>query len=431
MKPTTPAPKTTPKMAGDLPGLTTLVQQNHTLLLLNQAGQALTATLEIPELLEKLLQITVEIMSADGSTVWLWDEAEPHTLVCQAAYNASQTLPLLHQKLAPGQGIAGWVAQNGQSAIVPQAAADERFAPEIDLKTRFATQSLLVVPLRLRDTILGVLEVVNKHDGLFTTDDLTAAEILAASAAVALDNAQLVTTLRQQTADLQTRNAELDAFAHTVAHDLQNPLTLVGGFTEILLQDENVLSQEEREHVLQNVAKNVRRISNIVHELLLLSSIRNMEVIQRPLHMPTIVTSAVERLHHMVETSHARLIVPQEWPEALGYGPWVEEVWENYISNAIKYGGRPPLVELGATIEPDNMIRFWVRDNGRGLSTASQQELFVPFTKLSQIRAKGFGLGLSIVRRIVEKLGGTVAVESELGWGSTFSFTLPPAQNIE
>jgi signal transduction histidine kinase len=112
---------------------------------------------------------------------------------------------------------------------------------------------------------------------------------------------------------------------------------------------------------------------------------------------------------------------------ALGYAGWVEEVWVNYISNAIKYGNKPPRVELGATPQPDGMIRFWVRDNGPGLSPEQQAKLFTPFTQLSPIRATGYGLGLSIVARIMDKLGGQVGVESEgiAGRGSLFYLLRP------
>jgi signal transduction histidine kinase len=129
----------------------------------------------------------------------------------------------------------------------------------------------------------------------------------------------------------------------------------------------------------------------------------------------------------MVEQSHAEIVGPEAsaWPVALGYAPWVEEVWINYLSNALKYGGRPPRIELGAKAQPDEMTRFWVRDNGPGIPPEAQARLFTPFTRLDQVRAKGHGLGLSIVRRIVEKLGGQVSVESQVGQGSVFSFTLP------
>jgi signal transduction histidine kinase len=102
-------------------------------------------------------------------------------------------------------------------------------------------------------------------------------------------------------------------------------------------------------------------------------------------------------------------------------------VWVNYVSNALKYGGRPPRVELGATPQ-DGVVRFWVRDNGAGLTAEDQERLFTEFTRLHQVRAEGYGLGLSIVRRIIEKLGGDVGVESEVGKGSTFYFTLPNSE---
>jgi signal transduction histidine kinase len=102
----------------------------------------------------------------------------------------------------------------------------------------------------------------------------------------------------------------------------------------------------------------------------------------------------------------------------------VEEVWVNYISNAIKYGGQYPHIELGATVQTDGMVQFWVSDRGHGISEEDQDRLFVPFTQLSEVRVRGHGLGLSIVRRIVEKLGGEVGVESTIGEGSTFYFSL-------
>jgi signal transduction histidine kinase len=111
----------------------------------------------------------------------------------------------------------------------------------------------------------------------------------------------------------------------------------------------------------------------------------------------------------------------------LGHGPWIEEVWVNYLSNAVLFGGEPPHVELGWTEEADGFVRFWVRDNGSGLTSTEQARLFTSFERLDRVRAKGHGLGLSIVRRIVERLGGAVGVKSQVGAGSTFSFTLPSA----
>jgi len=141
--------------------------------------------------------------------------------------------------------------------------------------------------------------------------------------------------------------------------------------------------------------------------------------------MAAIVDAAQKRLAPLIAELQAEIVLPGAWPVALGHGPWVEEVWVNYLSNALKYGGRPPHIELGAAAQPDGTARFWVADDGAGLAPEDQARLFVPFTRLGQVRAEGYGLGLSIVRRIVDRLGGQVGVESAPGRGSVFFFTLP------
>jgi len=241
---------------------------------------------------------------------------------------------------------------------------------------------------------------------------------------------QIEEELRQFNAELQTRNEELDAFAHTVAHDLKNPVSLVITSAELLLDAEYPLNDEERKRTTLSIARAGRKMNSIIQELLLLSQVRKTEVAVRPLDMHSIAQEALLRLQEMLANYQVELAVPaaSEWPSAVGYGPWTEEVWVNYLSNAIKYGapeGVPPHVELGAELQPDGMARFWVRDNGPGLTPEAQSRLFTPFTRLDQVHTQGHGLGLSIVRRIVEKLGGQVAVESQLGQGSTFVFTLP------
>ena len=106
-------------------------------------------------------------------------------------------------------------------------------------------------------------------------------------------------------------------------------------------------------------------------------------------------------------------------------------MWVNYLSNALTYGGTPlatPRIELGAALQPDGMVCYWVHDHGPGITPETQSRLFAPFTHLNQVRPRGHGLGLSIVRRIVEKLGGQAGLTSQVGEGSTFYFTLPVAQ---
>lgn len=231
--------------------------------------------------------------------------------------------------------------------------------------------------------------------------------------------------LREYAAQLEAHNQELDAFAHTVAHDLKNPLQHMSGYAYILESDYLSQLDELGRESVRAIAQAVDTMASIIEELLLLSSVRQEEVTLESLHMGSVAEAAVDRLSPMIEQSQATITVPDAWPAALGYGPWIQEVWVNYVSNAIKYGGHPPRVELGATSQADHTVRFWVHDNGQGLTTEEQASLFTPFTRLRQVKAEGHGLGLSIVRRIMDKLGGGVGVESGVGEGSTFFFTLP------
>ena len=235
--------------------------------------------------------------------------------------------------------------------------------------------------------------------------------------------------LRRSNTELQARNEELDGFARTVAHDLQSPLAFVIGMAELLADEGDTVPVQDQRRYLRAIVQHGQKISQITDELLLLAQVRKGEVELQPLDMAAIVAEAWRRLAEAARDHHAEISLPDAWPAALGYGPWIEEVWVNYLSNAIKYGGRPPRLELGAAAQPNGQVRFWVQDNGPGLTQEEQSRLFIPFTKLDQARATGYGLGLSIVRRIVEKLGGQVGVESGgvPGHGSTFSFTLPGA----
>lgn len=232
--------------------------------------------------------------------------------------------------------------------------------------------------------------------------------------------------MREDAVILKTRNEELDAYAHTVAHNLKNPLSVIITASDVINEVGDLTRKELKEFLLQ-IKSTAFEMDNIIDNLLLLSEVRKVESPVEPVDMAKVVDHVRNRLDYLVKEHRGRLVYPKDWPTAAGYGPWIEEVWANYISNALKYGGPLPRVELGATLLPDGMIRFWTRDKGPGLSPEAQLRLFTPFTQLRKTHKVGHGLGLSIVLRIVEKLGGQVGVESEPGKGSLFYFTLPAA----
>lgn len=227
-----------------------------------------------------------------------------------------------------------------------------------------------------------------------------------------------------------------DRFIQAVAHQMKNSLSSIRGFAELLLNGHSKMSDEEREYHLSQILISSFTMQNTIEEILLLTRANSQkEISVTLLNMAQIISNVRDRLAFMIREHRAKLIVPngKAWPAAYGYAPWVEEVWINYISNAIKYGGNtttPPLIELGGTVENGAMVRFWVRDNGPGIAPEDQQQLFEPFTRLVPTNIEGHGLGLFVARQIIERLGGQVKLESTPGYGSVFSFTLPHVSEL-
>jgi len=405
-----------------------LQQNNRRLLLLNRVAQLLTSTLDLNQVIQQLVRTISELLDTEGSSVWLWDEGSGSSLTCVGIYSHGQSItPDSILQLKPGQGIAGWVAQNGKSARTGNVKADARFTRDVDDKTGFDTQSLLAVPLQAHNTTIGVLELVNKRYGPFNESDCVIAETLAASAAIAIENARLMKDISQHRDELQARNEELDAFAHTVAHDLKNPLTLVVGFADMLYDMFPTMPVADVNQYLGIIIEHGKKMGHIIEALLLLAVVRGTKEIEiDEVNMGFIVAETMKRIEFMSKEYEAEITLPTSWPTVYGYGQWLEEVWYNYLTNGLKYGGRPPKIELGYDVLEGKKVRFWVKDNGAGFSIDQPEKLFTPLSKLTPTDYQtGHGLGLSIVRRIVERLGGKVGVESQLGKGSKFHFTLP------
>ncbi len=231
--------------------------------------------------------------------------------------------------------------------------------------------------------------------------------------------------LQRQTEELRARNEELDAFAYTVAHDLKNPISSMMGFASLIQTYYSRMDDEKIQEYLELIMESGYKLKEIINALLMLAGVNKMETAEvSDLDMQMIVDSAKQRLVTIIQQKEATITMPDDWPSAAGYAPWVEEVWTNYISNALKYGGHPPKIELGAR-QDNGITHFYVKDNGDGLSQEEQARVFTPFTRFNQVKIEGHGLGLSIVQRIVHRLGGEVTIESEPGKGSIFGFTLP------
>ncbi len=240
---------------------------------------------------------------------------------------------------------------------------------------------------------------------------------------IAFDSNRL---LRNEINEKEKLIADLDAYARTVAHDLKNPISGVIGLTEFIKEDIKEQKYEEAFEMLDMLNEQGHIMIKIVDELLQLSRIRKEDIMPVKIDLEAIVKGAIKRLNRLAEDRGATFDLPEKWPAVLGHHQWIEEVWVNLISNAIKYGGDPPRIIIGSEARLNGWHRFWIQDNGKGLPAELVNKLFVDFERLGIKSVEGHGLGLSISKRIIEKLGGEVWALSENvpGKGCVFSFTL-------
>lgn len=239
---------------------------------------------------------------------------------------------------------------------------------------------------------------------------------------------QRTADLRAQTEHLAAQNDELDAYAHSVAHDLKNPLTALIGAAALIEQGVGRLPPEALSASAASVNRSARKMTAIIDALLLLGSVRRSQDLQlSPLAMDLPVADALSRLAAQIAQREASVSAVEEWPLVRGYPPWVEQIWINLLGNALKYGGTRPRIEVLAESDAHaERCRFLCRDHGPGIPAAQRERLFRQFSRIDPSAAvEGHGLGLSIVKRMVDRMGGEVGCDETPGGGATFWFSLP------
>ena len=230
--------------------------------------------------------------------------------------------------------------------------------------------------------------------------------------------------------DLQNKNDALDAFAHSVAHDLKNPVSSMIGLASLIKRYYDKMSDANIIDHIDDIITSGYQIQEIIDSTLMLAMLDRSDKVEIvPLDMHTIIERVEQSLNHRIRETKATIKYPDEWHSALGQPSWVELVWMNYLSNALKYGGRPPIITLGSEHSGNGVVKYWIEDNGNGVASENHDLLFESFTRFQSKNGseyiEGHGLGLALVKKIVNKLNGHVYVESDIGKGSRFSFTLP------
>lgn len=398
---------------------------------LRDAASTLNRSLELGDVLDRILLLLGEVVEHDAADVMLVDGNSAHVVRCQGyekhgGYPAVLTLRVpmnepsnLHSMLTTGQPY-----------IIPDVRKDPRW---IVVPGAEWIRSHIGAPIRLDGETIGFLTLTSRKVHFFTEAHANSLQAFAEQAAIAIRNARLYEAIRRQARELESSNRELDAFSQSVAHDLRSPLAGIMGYLAVLVDMEGPKLSEDGRAVLQEALRSANKMEQIIETMLLLARLRHAEETIAPVAVAQVIEAAIERCYNDIAARRVTVTTDSELPPVLGYGPWLEEVFVNLIQNGIKYIGltnKQPSIHIRARRDGD-LVRYEVIDNGLGISAKDQAKLFEAFTRFHEGQAPGLGLGLSIVNRIIERLGGTLGVESEPGKGSIFWFALPPAESFE
>jgi GAF domain-containing protein len=402
---------------------------------LNKISQAITSTLDLQETLTIITDNTTRLLGVAATSVVLYDETNDDLLFAAASGEGSDFVRGM--RLALGQGVVGWVAQQGQPVLVPNVSEDSRFFGNFDKESGFTTRSILCVPLQTKGQTIGAIEAINKESGPFDEEDLKLLTSLAAPAATAIENAQLYEALRRGMRRLEETQAQLvqsaklaavGELAAGVAHEINNPLTSIIGFTHLLLED--LPPDHEMRADLETVDREAARARKIVRGLL--DFARAGDPVLAPVDLNALVEEAVMLV--CTRSVLARVSLEKNLsrlPPMMLDTNQIKQVLVNLLNNAVQAmpnGGRLTVTTRLTEREVDEVYRqmaaIYVSDTGLGIVSEDLGRVFDPFFTTKEV-GQGTGLGLSVSYSIVEKHDGRIEVESVPGEGSTFIVLLP------
>lgn len=332
-----------------------------------------------------------------------------------------------------GQRIVDKLQQN-QPWIMDNILEDPE-ASELDKELAYKSgiYAWLSLPLLYQGQLIGALNLGRRIGQTFSTEDAEIARDVADQLAIALQQTNLYNTLQVELAErkklisqLENNNAELERFTYTVSHDLRNPLVTIKGFLGMLRKDMAEQRPDRVDSDIERIENAADKMHNLLTDLLELSRIGRIQNLPEEVDLNQIVNEAIESLDARLRSKNVIVNSSLDLPTVYGDRVRLREVFENLIDNAAKYtGDQPnPMIEIGCRPNGNEAIIF-VKDNGMGIDSQFHTKIFGLFDKLNPA-SEGTGVGLAIIKRIIETSSGKIWVESEgLGKGSTFYFALP------
>jgi signal transduction histidine kinase len=399
--------------------------ENARLLALQRAAATLSARTDPHEVFDMILRSAVQLFGQGSASLYTWDE-EAGELRLAGNVDAAGRTPD-DAVLRPGEGVVGRVFASREPLIVKDYQTWEgRTAVGVDA----GLHACLAVPLVRSGRALGALGM-RSYDAVtsYTEDDAQMLALFADQAAAALTTVEAFSRQAQAVEQLERLNHAKSEFVSIVSHEFRTPLTGIQGFSE-MMRDEQLSIEEMREYA-GDINKDVQRLNRMINEMLDLDRMESgrMTIHREAMDLNAVVDEAVDRVRPNAPNHTLTLELQPNLPQIQADRDRMTQVASNLLSNAVKYSPTGGRITVTTRMEGDQLL-FDVRDEGLGIPPGDLETIFERYSRVDSLATKdipGTGLGLPIVRQIVQLHGGRVWAESELGRGSVFHVALPLA----
>ena len=407
-----------------------LARQVGELEALRAVGEAVSSSLDVDDVLETVARYAVELSGTDGGSIMEYDDGA-RTFSVRAVYRTEpEVVDQLRAAHIPLEGTLVGRAARERRPIAVTDLGDTELDPHTRILYAAGWRSLVAVPMAREGRIVGSLIVRRNRTGDFPADVVDLLETFAGQSVLALTNAQLYRELKRQSAALEVASRHKSEFLASMSHELRTPLNAVLGFSEVLLERMFGDINERQEEYLRDIHGSGQHLLELLNEILDLSKVEagRMELEYAELDLRDLLEAAVSMLRERAAARGVDLRV--DVPPDLG-GVYTDElrlkqVVLNLLTNAVKFTGEGGSVQLGVR-RAGPELHVSVADTGTGIPPEDRERIFESFQQGGRgaSREEGTGLGLTLSRRLVELLGGRLWLESEVGVGSTFTFSLP------
>jgi signal transduction histidine kinase len=406
--------------------ITTLERRIGYLERIVKVSQILNSTLSLEPLLRIIIQSATELTHTEACSIMLLDKRTGELHFAHTIGEGSESLRDVTVPL--DNSIAGWIVRQGKSLLIRDVKADPRWHSQVDRTIDFETRSILGVPLKVKDQVIGALELLNKIDDHgFGQDDIQIASTLAAQAAIAIENARLVDELQSAYDVLAELDQLKSNFVSVASHELRTPLAVILGYASFLQDEVSGEASEQLSIVLQSAM----RLRSVIDDMVNLRHVDTGEVsLERDIFsMSELISEVVGEFAELARAKRQKVRLELS-DDPLKIDADQQKVYlmlANLLSNAIKFTPNEGRVQVSAQQKAEE-IWINVMDTGIGIPQRDCDRIFDRFYQVEPTltrRHEGMGLGLSIAKTMVELHGGRIWVESVVGKGSRFTVILP------